>query len=87
MKHQISVGEDHINRGIPQEGDLCPIALAIQDAMPDWEEIAVDGDEMNYVTNNEVWSCELPLEVANFVFDFDALAIVSPFKFEFDDGR
>lgn len=76
---KISVTQEDINEGTPQDCWSCPIARAVQRATGfDWVE--VDG---MYVEAGGVpqKSCELPAEARRFVNKFDDGRYVEPFDF------
>ena len=80
----ISVTQEHIDDGKPEECGSCPIALAILATIPGACRVAVYDDHAN------VWvpagkgrsiTLDLPPEAGAFVLDFDAGEPVSPFTF------
>lgn len=77
-KLTIRVTQNHIDKGRPEDCGRCPVALAVLDALPDVRRVYVDGDiiSVRYARKDHVYWC--PIEVANFVSDFDSGDPVSP---------
>lgn len=73
---RISVTKKHIRNGEPSMPDLCPVALALGEALG--ETVYVVGDLYRREDGPYV---ELPKKVQNFVTAFDSGVKVQPFTF------
>ena len=82
----ISVRAKHIAKGKRQDCERCPIALAILDAIPGIDGIAVGPDEIAISSGELRLPFSAPDEVLNFVwaFDQDGADAVAPFSFDLD---
>ncbi len=81
MKFMIKVTQDYIDNGIKEDGDWCPVALAIKELPLIDGDVSVDGDSI-LLPDGE--ALDLPASVSDFVHAFDAGALVKPFSFEVD---
>lgn len=72
----IKVTEWHINRGMPEHGDKCPIALAIRGKVR-WKSVYVDPGVIEVGCS----SGRPPKKVSKFIRRFDAGKKVRPFSF------
>lgn len=80
----ISVKAKHIAKGRRGDCGHCPVALAILDAIPGIDGVAVGSDEIS-ISRGDLWIPFLaPREVAEFVAAFDSRDPVSPFAFDLD---
>lgn len=84
IKH-ISVTQEHIDKGIPQQGDHCPIFLAIKEVCLSVE--GVYGDYIEYYLDGDMDTITVtaPTEVELFVSAFDDSLdhpLVKPFEFD-----
>jgi len=77
---KIEVTQEHINKGKRKNCYRCPVALAIESAIPDswvsvgWQTITVDKDQQ-YATQRT------PTAVTEFINKFDRRKKVEPFEF------
>jgi hypothetical protein len=84
----ITVTADHIASGRPGESCLCPIALAIADAVRDLPSsghaphVTVSSFDVIVKLTWTDWRAELPGSGQGFIAAFDAGAPVGPFTFE-----
>lgn len=85
MKKRVMITRHHINRGKPEDGNSCPIALALQ-SRRDVSYVEVGGGVA------EIWgktkrgatpvrTFKLPLSARNFIDRFDMGRPVEPFSF------
>ncbi|MBY0277921.1 hypothetical protein K2Z84_21515 [Candidatus Binatia bacterium] len=82
--------QEHIDNGVAQACEACPIALAILDAIPRAAYCDVEADhvqlwfdvEADVIMDAPDREADMPLIAANFVTDFDAGRPVRPFEFE-----
>lgn len=79
MKHAICVTEKHIRCGTPGECHICPIALAIQEAIPG-ARVEVFG-HVAFVNRKPL---NLPPSCVRFVAKFDKYLAGEPFAFVLD---
>ena len=82
---KIKVTSDHITRGRPLTGCLCPVALAVKEQTgAKYVRVGLNTASIGkHVLDNIVYV--LPPEVEKFIFNFDGLRDVSPFEFELKD--
>jgi hypothetical protein len=82
MQKVISVTQKHINKGIREERDSCPVALALLDNGFDF--VSVDQISIDWRINNNAVNVASPRSVARFVTKFDKLGkkAVKPFNFK-----
>jgi hypothetical protein len=80
----ISVTAAHIARGVRDDCENCPVALAIRDAIPDVKLVAVDGNRATFAGRYDWIDIELPLAVGEFIGNFDDGGTVGPFSFDLD---
>lgn len=83
----INVTQEHINAGIPEDCQRCPIALATLDALQAWPtvSIAVDDDRIELENGYTRAIYPLPADARAFVSDFDSIDSViycEPFTFD-----
>lgn len=78
MHLHFDVLQRHIDAGKPEDGDNCPVALAIKEA---GHECSV-GDELVIDGLKYQW----PKELYNFIGDFDMGHGGEPFSFDLDRG-
>jgi hypothetical protein len=90
VKRTITVLQDDIDKGKPQDSDKCAIALA---ATRDLADLMVSDDHIGVGTSIVIWKggvcrtragAELPITATNFISHFDNRDAVEPFKFEID---
>lgn len=74
---RIKVTQRHIDKGIPDAGDACPIACALQEA--GFQGVHV-GEDYARACGKQTYY--LPREARMFVARFDAMDPVEPFEFE-----
>lgn len=82
----IRVTQDHIDRGRQSNCALCPVALALQEALGD-PLIRAGVSRWGHFKDNEGafdWSLPLPGAVGRFIVLFDACRGGEPFEFEID---
>ena len=76
---KIKVTQEHIERGVVKDCDVCPVALAMQEAMEDDKvrvfSTYIETSEGNYIT---------PESVGDFIDNFDEGLPVKPFEFELE---
>lgn len=76
----VQVMQRHIDRGIPQNEKMCPIALALQEA--GFESPVVGGSRVKFkLLGGHQVSLDLPAEAVHFITDFDARRPVDEFEF------
>jgi len=87
QKYTFNVTQEHIDRGVQDECDRCPVALAIAEQTPfPFGFVEAYGD---YI----MWSCVIdqyaraPFEVNRFITRFDDGLPVAPFSFELEIGE
>ena len=81
----VTVPQDHIDRGERQNGESCPVALAITRRMPKWTEVDVGETMFTFVLpSGERDTSFLPEEACHFIASFDAGKPVEPFTFALD---
>lgn len=78
---KIDVTAEDIAKGIQNDCEACPIALALSRAVPGADFIEVDGDA-NYELDDVTYYARFPESAKNFVTRFDAGETVEPFTFE-----
>jgi hypothetical protein len=82
----ITVTQDHINKGVKQDCWSCPIALAIQDAMPGVICAEVLNPDLGFATifgdDGDCGEALLPDPARHFIAEFDNGQTVHPFAFE-----
>lgn len=78
----VTVTEDHIRRGVPQEPEFCPVALALETIFPASTHISVDEEAVD-LTHEDLrfQSVELPRSATRFIRAFDSGKPVEPFSF------
>jgi len=81
----INVTAEHIENGVRENCERCPVALAIMDAFPGASGIYVESRVFSISRDgyrrDEI---KLPREASEFIWDFDASKTVQPFSFELD---
>lgn len=83
MKITIHVTQEDIDNGLYSSCMSCPVALALNRAIPMGPSWLAVGDFARRNTV-EYKFFELPIEVTHFIAAFDARSKVSPFSFEFE---
>ncbi len=93
MKVKLQVTPTHIANGVTTSYS-CPIALAIQDALPNYDEVEVDAgivvhlmepmDGYLYRHEYKLYKEEQINEVCSFILNFDAGREVDPFELDLD---
>lgn len=76
---KIKVTQEHINKGVPGSHCMCPIALAMLEAVNDL--FSVHGYHVHYFHRMWVWF-SLPTSASMFVERFDRNKKVKPFEFD-----
>jgi hypothetical protein len=80
MKIKVDVTEKHIKKGKRLEPFLCPIALAMKDALG--YRVGVDPISADWKDKKKVsWAASIPPKVKKFIGDFDSGGLVLPFSF------
>ncbi len=85
MKYRVSVTNRHIKAGVFGSCSLCPVALALREALPDYAfavgwgsfTVCVPGEELG----ENIARIETPLLARRFIKKFDSLNAVRPFSF------
>jgi hypothetical protein len=83
----INVTADHITRGVREDCERCPVALAIIDVFPDLAYVSVGSEALSLQRRGDDTRTDLdvPCDVLNFVWDFDDnTGPVQPFSFDLD---
>jgi hypothetical protein len=82
----INVTAEHIARGTPGECAHCPVALAIQDALPGLAGVAVGNAEISILPKPRgSWiEVDTPRGVPYFVLRYDSTGTGEPFSFDLD---
>lgn len=81
----ISVKQGHIEAGIPGDDNFCPIALALHEMGPEYQNLSVGSWRLWDRSDGHLEPvADLPREATTFVFDFDKERTVHPFTFEVD---
>jgi hypothetical protein len=84
----ISVNADHIARGIRQDSEHCPVALAVRGLFSNFAYVSVDADLI--VVQRGDGSPEIifdsPREVQEFTYAYDGGVDVEPFTFELNES-
>ena len=78
-KLQIKVTQQHIEGGIAQSDEYCPIALVVKELLGGDNYVEVDGDQ---IIINDVAVYDLPDNAREFIRAFDNDEAVQPFEFE-----
>lgn len=81
MKKTIRVTQSHIDMGVPEDCDICPIAIALHEAFPECI-FGVHGDYAFFARRREKLKIKLTDSCGAFVAAFDAGLPVTPFEFE-----
>ena len=87
MMTTVAVTAEHIDKGKREDCERCPVALAILDAFPSLYYVRVGPDNIGVQRReNELLTLlAVPLDVANFVWDYDdGTSTVYPFTFTLD---
>ena len=79
---RICVTEEHINKGYSGSCEMCPIALALKEQMPDVNKVEV-ADTMIYLhlEEDDVLEKQHTRRTARFIEEFDQGKNVEPFYF------
>jgi hypothetical protein len=80
----ITVTAEHIAKGVPESCRHCPVALAIKDALPGIELIAVDDTRVHLGGAACDVKIDLPPAAQHFIEAFDCDDPVEPFSFTVD---
>jgi len=80
---RVHVYQEHIDRGYPHSATNCPVALAIRDVVGT-QDVSVIPDVAYVGTIFKGQRFDLPEEVSEFIFEFDADGDVAPFEFEME---
>lgn len=75
----IKVTKSHISRGFTNRSDTCPVALAIREQTP-----FTDAKVGCYYVYKQVGKLRLPRVATDWIDQFDAVGIGSPFEFELE---
>lgn len=80
---EIELKQTHIDKGVANECDKCPGALALLEQIPDLESVHVDTENIQFRTamGTRV-NVETPRELRDFIILFDDGARPAPFKFK-----
>jgi hypothetical protein len=78
-KLKIEVTSKHIKKGVKQDAESCPIALAIRGLK--LRNVEVGGDDVDYTKGGKKFQAILPQRARNFVASFDIGKEVKPFSF------
>lgn len=82
----IKVTQSHIDRGCRGDGQRCPVALAVAEAVN--AEVTVENDFISFVDDYGLHRIPTPKVVVKFIFDYDVgkpdLKPVEPFEFDLD---
>ena len=79
---RIRVTQDHIDKGVPMQGEECPVAIAIKECT-DLDPVVVGYNVIRGRTvNREMFIANSPQQVSDFVSHFDGSEAVMPFEFE-----
>ncbi len=87
MKYKVKVTRNHIRAGTPGECCACPVALALDDAFPDFhfdvymQTAKVYPQGEHWTHNSPTASLNLPLAVSRFIRRFDSGRPCRPFTF------
>ena len=87
MKIKVDVSSWHIEKGLPSEGDRCPVALALSDALALNDrklDVGHNSFTISYADGTYLMNLPLPGEAQNFIYRFDNHNPVEPFSFEID---
>lgn len=80
---EIELKQCHIDKGVANECDKCPGALALLEQIPDLESVWVDADHIQFRTSMGTRvRVETPEPLRNFIVLFDDGAKPAPFKFK-----
>lgn len=78
---EINVKQEHIDKGLPNNCNNCPVALAFKEAMPDYD-IVVYGQFVKLYKGKEyLGNYELPIEAKVIVYRTDRGMYTKPVKF------
>lgn len=78
---KIAVTRGHIARGTRRECSLCPIALAVREALGA-KAVSVDDMDITVETAGGVYRCNTPKSAEEFIYHYDDGESVEPFEFE-----
>jgi len=80
----VSVTAAHIAEGLRDSCELCPVALAIREALPHAGAIYVDSRHVTFGRRGHWTEVDLPDAVTSFIEAFDRGTGGWPFTFELD---
>jgi hypothetical protein len=83
VRLHVEVTAEDIEKGVCQDSDSCPIALAVH-RLPGIEEVCVDNDVLWVRTAEGKLASGMPAEAAKFVDSFDNRGAVQPFSFDIE---
>lgn len=83
---KITVTKKHIDAGIRNDCERCPIALAILESVPDSASPTVDHSEISFLKDNRftLVHSDTPRSAEEFIERFDNGLPVQPFTFEIE---
>lgn len=88
IKKTIQVTQQHINSGVPDCGDFCPIGIAIREQIDHVHDVSIAKDEIIvWIDDGDMLECfmmKTPSELAVFIDAFDNSKPVQPVTFEID---
>ena len=79
----MEVTQEHINQGLPEDCGVCPVALAVKEALPYITRCFVDGNTIE-LQRTDVQSIPTPLIARRFILDFDNKIVGLPFNFDIE---
>lgn len=82
MSTVINVTAEHIAKGERQECTRCPIALAIESAIPEADYLAVYSTAAVFNVGDVIAEIALPAAAERFIHSFDLGYSPEPFSFE-----
>lgn len=77
---KIQVTQEHIANGLALNCERCPVALSLQESLPERAKITVD----RFFITIEGIDYKTPSLAADFIAAFDARHQVEPFEFDLD---
>ena len=80
----VEVTQEDINKGCPNFGHACPVALALKRLFPTYQ-VIVNTNQVTLHDDREYKIAKLPPEVVRFVYDFDYTKTGQPITFTITD--
>ena len=82
---RIQVKNSHIRSGLSFDGEKCPVALAMREALPQFPHLAVGKTTWREYSLWNAPKHELPDIVCQFIQQYDNNLVVQPFSFDIEE--